>query len=162
MSHEPDQTRVTWPPAWNPFQLFLLALSLVSSVGLLQGKSGSQLLDARLNDFAVSLWGAALAIGSLLAMAGVWCYRHPHRLMSGLYLERGGLVLVGAAASVYSFVVLHSAADVSGVRFTASVQIGYAAACFFRSWQDHRAITQTKRLYRTLQRSARDGGSDGS
>lgn len=148
-----------WPPVWNPFEVFLLGVSLVSSIGLIQGKSGSALLDTRLNDIAVAMWGAALLIGSALALAGVWCYRRPTRLVTGLYLERSGLLLVGTAAAIYSFVVLYTAADVSGVRFTASVQIAYATACYFRSWQGHRALAVVKAIYRDIQ-IAQDQGDD--
>ena len=152
--------KVKWPPAWNPFEVFLLSLSLVASVGLLEGNSGSTVLDQRLSPLAVTMWGAALAIGSLLALLGIWCYRHPRHLLQGLYLERAGLVLVGTAAAVYSFVVLYSASDISGVRWSVCVQIAYAGACFFRAWQDNRAITLTRRIYRTMQTTSRGQGRD--
>lgn len=152
-----SDAKVKWPPAWNPFEVFLLVLSLVASIGLLQGNSGSAVLDQHLSPLAVSLWGASLAVGSALALAGVWCYRTPLRLVSGLYLERAGLLLVGAAAGLYSFVVLYSAASVSGVRWSVTVQVAYAAACLFRAWQDHRAIALTKRVYRNLKRSRERG-----
>lgn len=137
-----------WPPAWNPFEVFLLCLSLASSAGFLRGNSGSTLLDARLSDLVVTLWGIALALGSILALAGVYCYRKESTLMPGLVLERAGLSLVGVAATIYSYFVLHSAGDLNGVRWTVSVQVAYAAACFFRAWQDHRAIGRTYRIVR--------------
>jgi hypothetical protein len=136
-----------WPPAWNPFEVFLLTLSLASSVGLLQGNTGSTVLDAHLNDLVVTLWGVALAAGSLLALAGVYCYRREATLMPGLVLERAGLTLVGVAAAIYSAVVL-SAVSFSGARWPVSIQVAYAAACFFRAWQDHRAIGRTYRIIR--------------
>lgn len=132
-----------WPPAWNPFEVFLLVLSLLSSVSLLQGTTGSAILDQRLNPVDVVGWGLCLAGGSVLALAGVYCYRGRRRLMMGLYLERAGLVLVGGAASLYTYVVLHSAADIGDARYASAVQIAYASACFFRAWQDHQAIRWT-------------------
>lgn len=148
---------VKWPPAWNPFEVFLLCLSLVSSFGLIQGNSGSAVLDQYLSDAAVTLWGAALMIGSALALTGVWCYRSARQLVAGLYLERAGLVLVGAAATIYSIVLLHSAGGVAGIRWAVCVQVAYASACFFRAWQDHRAIGRTRRLYRSLRPSREVG-----
>lgn len=136
-----------WPPAWNPFEVFLLVLSLASSIGLLQGNTGSTVLDAQLNDLVVSLWGIALAAGSILALAGVYCYRREATLMPGLVLERAGLSLVGVAATIYSVVVIYSV-SLSGARWAVSVQIAYAAACFFRAYQDHRAIGRTYRIIR--------------
>lgn len=142
-----------WPPAWNPFEVFLLGLSLTSSIGLLRGNSGSAVLDSQLNERVVTLWGFALAAGSLLALAGVWCYRQERTLVPGLVLERAGLVLVGVAAATYSSVVIASV-PFGDARWPVSVQIAYAAACFFRAWQDHRAIGRT---YRTIRRSRRGG-----
>lgn len=142
--------RVSWPPPWNSFQVFLLGLSVGASIGLLQGNSGSTVLDAQLSDTAVTLWGAALVVGSLLAMAGIWCYRRPDRLYIGLHLERAGLLLVGTGAVIYSSVVLIAAPHVSGVRWTVSVQVAYAAACYLRSWQAHRMIRVIRLVYRGL------------
>lgn len=141
--NEPQKPTPQWPPAWNPFEVFLLTLSVVSSIGLLRGHSGSAVLDDRLPVWDVVAWGLMLAVGSATALAGIYCYRSRDRLMLGLYLERTGLILVGGAAAIYSYVVLQSAADVDGVRWTVSVQSAYAAACFFRAWQDHRAIRWT-------------------
>lgn len=145
---QPPKLRTTppWPPAWNPFEVFLLTLSLVSSIGLLRGHSGSALLDERLSDFAVTLWGTCLMAGSGLALAGVYCYRKVDTLMPGLYLERAGLTLVGAAATAYSYVVLQQASDVDGVRWAITVQIAYAAACWFRAWQGHLAIRRAHQI----------------
>lgn len=154
-----QQLKPKWPPMWNPFEVFLLALSLISCIGLLRGSSGSELLDSRLAPITVVMWGAALGIGSALALAGVICYAHERYLMPGLYLERAGLTLVGIAAAVYASVVLHYAADLNGVRFSVSVQIAYSAACFFRAWQDHRAISRAARIYGRMTRHTSGGGS---
>jgi hypothetical protein len=143
-----------WPPAWNPFEVFLLALSLASSIGLIQGSTGSAVLDAQLNDLVVTLWGVALDVGCLLALAGVYCYRKERTLMPGLILERAGLSLVGVAASVYSGVVIASV-PFGYARWPVSVQVAFAAACFFRAWQDHRAIGRTYGIVRRAGR--RDG-----
>jgi hypothetical protein len=138
----------SWPPAWNPFEVFILVLCIVNSVGLARGNSGSQSLDARLSVLAIVLWGVTLGVGALLALAGVYCYRRRRTLVAGLYLERSGLVLAGTAAAVYSAVVLLSAADVNGVRYTVCVQSAFAAAAFYRAIQDHRALARTYRLAR--------------
>lgn len=149
-----------WPPAWNPFEVFLLGLSIVSSIGLLKGQSGSALLDRRLPDYEVVAWGFILAFGSMIALAGVLCYRRQSSLMLGLYLERTGLIMVGGAATIYSYVILKTAPDVAGVRWSVTVQVAYAAACFFRAWQDHRAIRRANTLF-ALQDSLGEVGGGG-
>lgn len=136
----PTKLLPEWPPAWNPFHVFILALSLISSIGLLQGSTGSQVLDARLSVVDVAGWGFCLAAGSAVALAGVYFYRTRRRLMLGLYLERTGLILVGGAAAIYTYVVLHAASDLSDARYACAINLAYAAACFVRVWQDHKAI----------------------
>lgn len=140
--------RPKWPPAWNPFEVFLLSLALLSSAGLIQGSSGSTALDDRLDPLTVILWGIALALGSALALVGVFCYRKETSLVIGMHLERVGSALVGVAAAIYAFVIVVNAGDVGGVRYAAFIQIGFAAAAFFRAWQGHRALRRTYRIYR--------------
>jgi hypothetical protein len=144
-----------WPPAWNPFEVFILALALASSYGLIHGQSGSKVLDDRLNAEVVILWGACLAFGSALALVGVWCYRRQERLVAGLWLESGGLVLVGLAASIYGFVILKAAHEFGDVRFSSCVTIAFAAACFMRAGQGYLALWRTRRIYLVLQRMTR-------
>lgn len=153
----------SWPPAWNPFQVFLLGLCIVNSLGLARGNSGSQALDARLSIVAVVLWGVTLGLGAILDLIGVYCYRQRRTLVAGLYLERSGLVLAGSAAAVYSIVVFFSAADVDGVRFAVCVQTAFAAAAFYRAWQAHRALTRTYRIIAdSSQLSLDEGHPDGN
>lgn len=144
-----------WPPAWNPFEVFILALGLFSSYTLLHGSSGSQVLDDRLSSDVVILWGGALAIGAAMALTGIWFYRTEIRLVAGLWLESGGLIIVGTMAAIYAFVVLHTAADVDGVVRSAGIQAAFAIACFVRAGQGYRALWRTRRVYLILQRVTR-------
>lgn len=143
-------TPPSWPPAWNPFEVFILALAIPSSYTLIHGSSGSLALDARLSESVVVLWGVCLAFGASLALAGVWCYRSRKHLVTGLWLESGGLLLVGLATSIYAFVVVKEALDIEGVIRAVATQAGFAAACFARALQGYLTLWRTRRLYLVL------------
>lgn len=142
---------------WNPFEVLLLALSVVSCASLIRGSSGSAVLDDRLAPFTVTMWGVALGVGAALALAGVICYTQERLLMPGLYLERAGLTLVGVAAAVYAGVVLHYAADIDAVRYSVYIQVAFSSACFLRAWQAHRYIRSSFRIYRRMTRHSSGG-----
>lgn len=143
--------RPLWPPLWNPFEVFILVLAVLQSPGLVGGHSGSQILDGTLSPVAIVTWGFCLWIGAAMALFGLWCYRRFDTLMIALHLERAGLVLVGVACAIYSAVIIgvvvrSARLDFNDVRWTVAAQSGFAAACFFRAWQDHQAIAQANRL----------------
>lgn len=132
---DPDDPYV---PPQNPFEVFLLAISLVAALPLLEGDTGSAVLEEYLADGTVALWGAALMTGSTMALGGLYA---PYRFaFMGLHLERGGLILSGGAAAIYAWVVVAQAGYVGEVRYITSMQMGYTAACAWRAWQLTRAI----------------------
>jgi len=109
----------------NPHQLFLLVLSVVAAIGLVEGATGSTILDDALDATAVTLWGICLLTGSRTALAGMW----GPRTWTGLVVERAGLAVVGVAAGIYSWLVFAVAPDVA---YTAFVHIAYALSCLWR------------------------------
>lgn len=126
------------PPHWNPFQLFLMLLAFTSSLPLLQGQSGSAILDAQLDTVDVVLWGICLLVGSGLDLIGMltpWRRRH-----FGMVIERAGLILVGGAAGIYTYVILHAAPSVGAVRYAAAIQLAFSLACVYRTYQITRAL----------------------
>ena len=124
-------------PPQNPFEVFILGLGLLAALPLLRGDTGSAVLEANLDDTAVILWGAALLIGAAMALVGMWL---PTRwALLGLYLERGGLILAGGAASIYAYIVFRES-NPDDVRYIVSTQTGFAVACLWRSIQLTRGI----------------------
>jgi hypothetical protein len=126
----------------NPFQTFLLVLSLAASLPLLAGNPGSAALEEQLDPRVVVLWGICLLVGSAVALATEWLpggYRM-------LLLNRTGLLLVGLAAATYSVVILLAAGDVNDVRYAAASQIAYSAACVVRAHQVTRVMRVLKHL----------------
>lgn len=109
----------------NPHQFFLLVLSVVAAAGLIEGATGSQILDEALNPNAVTLWGTCLLTGSVTALVGMWW----PRTWTGLVIERAGLAIVASAAGIYAWLVYAAAPDVA---YTAFVHVAYALSCFWR------------------------------
>ena len=97
----------------NPHQIFLLVLSVIAAVGLIEGVTGSQILDDALSDPAVSAWGAFLLIGSVTGLIGMWW----KRTWTGLVVERSGLFTVATAATIYSVLVIRAAPEAAYTAF---------------------------------------------
>lgn len=117
----------------NPYQTFLLVLSVAASLPLLRGHPGSAILERQLSSDAVLLWGLCLLAGSLVALVGEFW---PGHTWVGLIFERAGIGLVAVAALVYATVVWGS---VGGTAAVADVGAwgtagGLAALLGFLSW----------------------------
>lgn len=125
----------------SPFEAFLLLVSLVAVLPLLQGDPGSAALEAALNDGTIIVWGLALGAGSTLALTGLW-WRGG--IWASWLLERAGLMLVCVAALVYGAVIVEAAGSVDEIRYAAAVQTGYSAACAWRCWQITRDMRRAR------------------
>lgn len=139
-------------PPKNPFQTFLLLLSLTASIPLIGGYAGSAALDSVLTDTATVLWGLALMLGSSLALFGTWL---PHRRRVGMLLERTGLILTGGAALIYVGAMLKDTVEVEEIRYTASIHLAYGIACWWRVFQ----ISKSLRWISKVSISPPDGGT---
>ena len=131
----------------NPHQFFLLVLSVVAAVGLVEGATGSLVLDEALDQHAVIIWGLCLLIGSVTALVGMWW----PRTYVGLLIERAGLAVVATAAGLYAWLVYAAAPSVA---YTAFVHIAYSLSCFWRV----RQITVRLRWVREQVARLNDGG----
>lgn len=121
----------------NPYQLFLLVLSVAAAFPLITGRAASTVLERELSDSVVTLWGIALLVGSVIALIGEVV---PGHTWSGLVLERAGLGVVGGAAAVYAGVVLASVDDPGGVVYLIAIQLAYALSCAWRCGQITRRL----------------------
>ena len=127
----------------NPHQIFLLVLSVIAAVGLIEGVTGSQILDDALSDPAVSAWGAFLLIGSVTGLIGMWW----KRTWTGLVVERSGLFTVATAATIYSVLVIRAAPEAA---YTAFVHIAYAGSSYWRVVQITRRLRWVRRQVELL------------
>lgn len=147
-SHRRRRIDEVEPPSWlwgvrwvNPFQVFLLLLSLVSCVSLLNASTGSAILDESLSNLNIILWGVCLGVGSIVALIGMFTPRS--RRMMGMVLERAGLFLVGGAVCVYTYTVLTNV-PFQQAAYVSCIQIAYGLACGYRVYQVSVGIRWTK------------------
>lgn len=136
----------------NPYQTFLLVLSLYASAPLLAGRSaGSSALDEALNHATFITWGLCLLVGSLITLLGEFW---PGHTWNGLVLERTGIGLVGLGALVYSVVVFFNVH--TDVRYVVGVTAAYGLSCAWRVVQ----ITRRLRWIRALIEETNARGSE--
>lgn len=122
----------------HPFETYLLALALVSGIPLMFGRANSASVAATLPDALVVVWGTMLVVGSGTALVGTY-WRGS--LLTGVVLERTGLVGVGGAAIVYSLATVLAVGI--GATFSACLTVGFGLACFA---QAHRISRRINRL----------------
>lgn len=96
----------------NPFEIYLLVVAVVTSVPVMLGvapKPGS--IIEQLPGWPAQVWATTLAVGSLMALAGIAWKRPGWPLISvtGLLLERVGLFAAGTATTFYSVAVVRTA-----------------------------------------------------
>lgn len=145
----------------NAYQTFLLLLSILSSLPLLEGHANSAALDRELDDTTLLLWGTCLLGGSTIALLGEFWRGHT---WTGLVIERFGVAVVGVAALVYSWVVWRAAGSQTDVAFVASITSAYGLACAWRTGQITRRLRWIRQLTREVaemraERQEDDGGS---
>lgn len=126
----------------HPFEVFLLALSVLSGLPvLIAGTAPDSITDA-LNDWAARAWGGGLAIGGAIALLGIYLTRpRPHATkisVTGLVVEQVGLVVVGGACLVYAAAVLLYF-GLQGVG-PAGIVLAYGVSCGWRWLQIQRLM----------------------
>ncbi len=109
----------------HPFETYLLATATVSGLPLVIGRVNSASISTALPGELVIAWGTMLVVGSAMALVGTY-WRG--RRITGLVLERAGLVGVGGAALVYACVALLAVG--LDAAFSACITAGFGAACF--------------------------------
>lgn len=127
----------------NPYQAFLVVLSIISALPLLQGETSSAVLEEQLGDSMVVAWGLSLLIGSTVVLISELWRGHTWTALS---IERSGLLLVGTGAGIYSVTVWATAGEVDDIRFVAAITFAYAAACFWRCFQITRRLAWIRKL----------------
>jgi hypothetical protein len=116
----------------HPFQIYLLALSVVSGAPILFGSIGAGSIERELPFWLAFCWGLALFGGSGLALFGsFWQGGY----VNALTMERIGLAIVGSAAVVYSITIMVAAGSSSPPSriVPAAIVLAYGGACLSRA-----------------------------
>lgn len=122
----------------NPFELFILGFSLVTTLPLMWGSPPPASTTALLGPFLVHVWAGILAVGCAVALVGVFWTGLRHvghwnpTAAGGLLIEGFGLVAVGVGDIIFAvaaFGLSNSRGVVAG-----GIVLGFALACLWRSW----------------------------
>lgn len=86
----------------SPFQLYLLALITIAGIPLMLGVSDNAIAKAMGQPYA-NLWGGCLFLGGFSCVLGVYWPKDP---ITGMLIERTGLVGLGGASLIWSILVV--------------------------------------------------------
>ena len=86
----------------SPFQIYLLSLITVSGIALVTGLSTNRITEAMGTPYNY-FWGFFLFMGGVLSLLGIYWPKSP---FTGLLIERTGLVALGGASFIWSFLVV--------------------------------------------------------
>lgn len=108
----------------DPRAVFILALSVFSGVTALALRVAPDSLEALMPIWAVVLWGALLASGSLLTLIGM-----AFQSVNGIITEQVGSVMVGVTTAFYSIVIMKYA---DGTGQPVGIILAWGLACLVR------------------------------
>lgn len=106
-----------------PFQIYLLVLVTLAGIPMIFGVSTSAIIE-QMGKPESNIWGAFLFIGGASNLIGLYW---PKNTITGMFIERSGLIALGGAALIWSVLVvwrLHLAGA-----FSATLTFGLFLAC---------------------------------
>lgn len=86
----------------SPFQIYLLSVITLSGIAIAVGLTNNRITEAMGTPYNY-FWGGFLFIGGFLSMLGIYWPKKP---FTGLLVERFGLVALGGASFIWSFLVV--------------------------------------------------------
>lgn len=126
------QRWIPQPLLIHPWELLIAGLCLLSGLPLALGAPSPNSINQALPELLVRVWGATLASSGAAVTSGlVLPYIRPHLATVGLRVERGGLALLAAAASVFSIAIIVAAGWRGAL--PAATYLMFAAACGIRT-----------------------------
>lgn len=138
------------PPSRHPFQFWVLAAcNLAGWVTLI--KDPDTLLAQSVPHLIYALWGLLLVMSSSIGLISAWW---PDRI-TGLLLERAGLLALGVGAAAYGSLLLHLVGWRAGLAGPMTVGIGIASL-----WRVVHVNREIKVLVRLIE-SRRSMGTEG-
>lgn len=113
----------------SPWQLYLLIMITASGAALMLDISQNAVTDAMGHPYT-SVWGFFLTIGGFLSLLGIYWPKDP---ITGMLIERTGLVALGGASLIWSVLVIWRV-HLNGL-FSATLTLGlFLASCAQWFW----------------------------
>lgn len=112
----------------HPFQTYMLALCILSSLPRLAGQGTSGAIESSLPTWLALAWALSLLLGASVALLGSFW---PGDYDMGLFLERTGLDVVGLAALAYGVIIFIVGGWLS--LLAAAIILGFALSCLTRA-----------------------------
>lgn len=122
----------------NPFETFLLAIAVLQGWLVLSGLAQPSTIQNALGNNMRIMWASMLLFGGATALAGLhW----PADLHTGFEVKRVGLFASGSATFIYGMALVFLGPP---GYVAALIQLGFAAACFYRIYQITRRIRRVR------------------
>lgn len=121
----------------HPFEVFIPFLCVLAGVPLLFSGPAPGTIEESLPKFLITLWGIELAAGGMLTIGGL--------VAGSRRVEKFGLSLLAAAATVYALVLLVTSWPVAIV--SAAIVLGFGVTCVavIRWWRTHEVVRKVPR-----------------
>jgi hypothetical protein len=108
----------------HPLVVYLLALAVISGLGILLGGRTTGSIQDTLDPLARNTWAVILTLGSSTTLAGMFW---PGDQRTGLLLKRFGYLALAIASFVYAIVVITVIG--SGATLFGGTLVGFGVAC---------------------------------
>jgi hypothetical protein len=124
----------------HPFEVYLLALTLLASVPASFGLAPAPAtIRVQLDPTMARVWAISLTVGAVTALVGLSWKRPKHGLsVNGLLLEQVGLTFVGAATVFYAACAFYSVG--LSIIIPVGTVLAFGVASFRQAWKIHRIL----------------------
>lgn len=122
----------------NPFQVFLLLVSLLNGTASLFGSYGAGSVAQYASNINLFIWGFLLFIGSLATLMGMYWLGDKR---DGLLVKRMGLVALASPTLIYGIILLMSSDG--HARYAGMIMMGFTLAAAI---QAHRVNSHIKAI----------------
>lgn len=139
------------PVSRNPDTIFVLALLLVSGVGILAAGVEPESVNALVAPWMALTWAILLTVGAGVTLLGV-LWRSP---TDGLLIETVGRVVLAPAAAAYAVAVVVAAGV--GAATVAGLLVALAASSAWRVRQIRAQLRHMRRVMEAIQHRQESG-----
>jgi hypothetical protein len=122
----------------HPLVVYLLALAVISGLGILLGGRTAGSIQDELDPLARYTWAIMLTLGSTTTLAGMFW---PADQRTGLLLKRWGYLALSIASFVYAIVVMTTIG--SGATLFSGTLVGFGIACGLMVRRINRLVNAT-------------------